>query len=49
MRAFDLFTSTNWQQHPYGPQLPGSPETVTRFTREDLVAHHERWFAPTIW
>ena len=42
VRAFDLFASAHWQQHPYRLPLPGSPETVTRFAREDLVAHHER-------
>jgi zinc protease len=42
VRVFDLFTSAHWQQHPYRLPLPGSPETVTRFAREDLVAHHDR-------
>jgi len=41
VRAFDLFTSTHWEQHPYRLQLPGTPETVARFGR-DAVAEHQR-------
>ena len=42
VRAFDLFTSAHWEHHPYRLPLPGTPETVKRFGREELVAHHER-------
>ena len=42
VRAFDLFTSAHWERHPYRLPLPGTPETVTRFEREELLAHHER-------
>ena len=42
VRAFDLFTSAHWERHPYRLPLPGTPETVARFAREEVVAHHER-------
>ena len=42
VRAFDLFASAHWQRHPYRLPIPGSPETVKRFGREELLAHHER-------
>lgn len=41
-RAFDLFTSTLWQRHPYRLPLPGTLESVARFTREDLLSHQGR-------
>jgi len=42
VRAFDLFTNAHWERHPYRLPLPGTPETLTRFEREGLLAHHER-------
>jgi zinc protease len=41
VRAFDLFASAHWQRHPYRLPVPGTTETVTRFGREELLAHHE--------
>lgn len=32
--------------HPYGRPIIGFPETVTRFTHDDLVAFHRRWYSP---
>ncbi len=32
--------------HPYGIPSAGTPETVASLTRDDIVAFHERWFAP---
>jgi len=34
------------ERHPYGRPAKGSVASVERFTRDDLVAHHERHFAP---
>jgi zinc protease len=42
VRAFDLFASTHWERHPYRLPIPGTPDTVKRFGREELLAHHER-------
>ena len=42
VRAFDLFASAHWERHPYRLPVPGTTETVTRFEREALLAHHER-------
>jgi zinc protease len=42
VRAFDLFASAHWERHPYRLPIPGTTETVTRFGREELLAHHER-------
>jgi zinc protease len=41
-RSFDLFARTHWQRHPYRLPILGTPESVTRFERDALVAHHER-------
>ena len=41
-RAFDLFTRTHWERHPYRLPIPGTPETVARFGREALEAHQQR-------
>jgi zinc protease len=32
--------------HPYGRPSSGTPESVPAITREDLVAFHDRYFAP---
>jgi len=34
------------ERHPYGRPAKGGIASVERFMREDLVAHHERHFAP---
>ncbi|MGC9400118.1 MAG: M16 family metallopeptidase [Anaerolineae bacterium] len=35
------------EAHPYHRSLAGYPETVTPLTRDELVAFHQRYFAPT--
>jgi len=42
-RVFDIFAQAQWRTHPYRLPIIGSVETVTSFTREDLLAHHTRW------
>jgi zinc protease len=32
--------------HPYGRPNDGTPESIARVTREDLIAFHRAWFAP---
>jgi zinc protease len=32
--------------HPYGRPNEGTPESIARLTRDDLVAFHRAWFAP---
>jgi zinc protease len=32
--------------HPYGRPNDGTPESIARITREDLVAFHRAWFVP---
>jgi len=32
--------------HPYGMPIGGTPESIARITREDILAFHERYFAP---
>lgn len=32
--------------HPYGIPSAGTADTVSALTREDIVAFHQRWFAP---
>ena len=41
-RVFDLFSRTLYREHPYRFPVAGTPETVARFERDDLVAHQER-------
>jgi zinc protease len=42
-RVIDLFTGALWEAHPYRWPVLGSNETVTSFTRADVLAHHARW------
>lgn len=32
--------------HPYGRPNDGTPESIARITRDDLVAYHRTWFVP---
>jgi zinc protease len=32
--------------HPYGQPSSGTPESLARITREDLLTFHKTWFAP---
>jgi zinc protease len=32
--------------HPYGRPNEGTPESISRITRDDLVAYHRAWFVP---
>lgn len=32
--------------HPYGMPSSGTPDSIARITRDDLVAFHKTWFAP---
>jgi zinc protease len=32
--------------HPYGRPNQGTPESIARITRDDLVAYHRAWFVP---
>jgi zinc protease len=32
--------------HPYGRPNEGTPESITKITRDDLVAFHKTWFVP---
>ncbi|MFH0824207.1 MAG: pitrilysin family protein, partial [Pseudomonadota bacterium] len=39
--AIKVFDETMFENHPYGYPKNGTPETVARFTRQDLAAAHE--------
>jgi zinc protease len=41
-QAFELFTRTHFEQHPYRLPLVGLKESVERFDSEKLRTHHER-------
>ena len=45
--ALALQTLLYGDAHPYGRPAKGRVETVERFTREDLLAHHAGRFAPS--
>ncbi len=40
------FLETLYGSHPYGRLSRGDAESVASITREDLVAHHARWYVP---
>ncbi len=42
----ELFAIMYGRSHPYGRRSKGTPESVERVTREDLLAFHAAWFAP---
>jgi zinc protease len=42
--AFDLFSATLYQEHPYRLPILGTPETVSSISRADLVAYYDRHF-----
>ena len=41
-RAFQLFTQTEFERHPYRLTILGEPESVGRFTVDDLAGHADR-------
>ena len=41
-----VFTRVVYGAHPYGRPSDGTPDSLVRITREDLVAFHHAWFAP---
>jgi zinc protease len=41
-RAFDLFTATHWEHHPYRLPIHGRPETVARFDRAAISEHQRK-------
>jgi zinc protease len=48
-RALDgLLELLYGDEHPYGRRAKGTPESVARITREDLVAFHEARFRPKL-
>ncbi len=44
--AHEMLFQNFWSGHPLGQPIIGTPETVSEFTREALVEHHARWYAP---
>ncbi len=41
-RAFQLFTHTHYDAHPYRLRLSGTPDSIQALTREALAAQHTR-------
>ena len=44
--AAAAFARAVFGSHPYGRPGQGTPESIERIAREDLVAFHQTWFAP---
>jgi len=44
--AIDLFAKTLYKRHPYRFITLGSKDTVSTFTREELIEHYRRLFTP---
>jgi zinc protease len=41
-----VFNRLVFGPHPYGRPNEGTPESIARISRDDLVAFHRAWFAP---
>src|SRR5690606_22553803 len=41
-----VFSRLVFGTHPYGTPGQGTPDSIGRITREDLVAFHRAWFVP---
>lgn len=44
--AMDLFISTIYPSHTYGPPIVGSLQSVKSLTQEQLLAHYRRYYNP---
>ncbi|MBI5345313.1 MAG: insulinase family protein, partial [Deltaproteobacteria bacterium] len=44
--TFKLLYRTLYKTHPYGMPVIGTSDTVAGFKREDIIRHHEQFFAP---
>jgi len=42
----ELFTQNFWHGHPLGRPILGTPETVSRFSRDAVLESYESWYAP---
>jgi predicted Zn-dependent peptidase len=43
----DMFSESFWPHHPLGRRILGTPDTVSRFTRDDLTAFFRKIYAPS--
>lgn len=44
--TFKLLYKELYKSHPYGMPAIGTPETVSAFTREDMLRHYKTFFVP---
>jgi len=44
--TYDYFSQELYNKHPYALPVIGTEKTVKSFTREDLVAHHQKFYTP---
>ncbi|MBI1911679.1 MAG: insulinase family protein [Deltaproteobacteria bacterium] len=44
--TFKLLYRELYREHPYGMPVIGTEETISALTRQDLIDHHEKFFAP---
>jgi zinc protease len=44
--AGDLFYRALFAGHPYAKSVYGTPQTIAAITRDDLIKHHKRFYAP---
>jgi zinc protease len=44
--TFKLLQKTLYKEHPYGMPASGEVETVSAFTREDLISHYKKVLVP---
>jgi len=46
IRTEDLFMSTIYANHPYQNPIDGYPQTIEKITRNDVIEHYKKWYAP---
>lgn len=44
--AMDLFTSTLYPDHPYGPPILGTLDSLTTLDQKQLAAHYQKFYNP---
>ncbi|MCX6552023.1 MAG: pitrilysin family protein [Acidobacteria bacterium] len=46
--ATTVFERLVYGSHPYGLPGSGTPDSIERITRDDLLAYHQRYYAPNV-
>jgi predicted Zn-dependent peptidase len=44
--VFELLHEFHWEDHPLGRPISGTEDSVSRFTRQEIVDFYRRWYQP---